>query len=77
MKKFLMYLLCVALVKACDFTHLLPDKQEEALQAWFIAIIGYRCPFALWSYHVNQRYGFNVWEKPNQTLNSDSKSSDD
>jgi len=68
MKNKLMSLLCITLIKICDLTHMLNDSHEERLQSLFIATIGYHCPFAMWSYQINKRYGLNVWKKHNTPL---------
>lgn len=58
-----MKFLCWLLAEICGLMHKLPNKQEERLQEWFTDIVGYHCPFALWSYRINQRYGLNIWKK--------------
>jgi len=63
MKIFFMKILCIFLVRLCDLTHRLPDKKDEELHEWFIEIIGYSCPFAMWSYRINKKYNFNIWWK--------------
>ena len=56
-------MLCQILLWVCELTHYLSEKHEDKLQQWFIDIIGYSCPFALWSFHINEKYGFNIWKK--------------
>jgi len=67
MKIFFMKVLCYVFAWACDLMHTLPDRQEERLQEWFIDIIGYHCPFAIWSVQISRRYNLNIWKKrPNE-----------
>lgn len=65
MKIFFMKVLCHLLVFICDLTHKLSDKKEEELQEWFIEIIGYHCPFAIWSNGIDKKYNLNIWKKVN------------
>lgn len=59
-----MKVLSFVLVKICDLTHMLPNKQEEILQVWFIDNIGYHCPFAVWSCRIDEKYECGIWKKP-------------
>ena len=36
------------------------------MQEWFIDIIGYHCPLAIWSCNINDKYGLNIWKKPEE-----------
>jgi len=62
--KLFMSFLALILLWICELTHYLSEKQEDRLQGFFVEVIGYSCPFALWSYNINEKYNLNIWKKP-------------
>jgi len=69
--KIFMTFLCFILNQICELTHHLPEKQEDKLQGWFVEIIGYHCPFSIWSYKINEKYNLAIWKKPTFPASSD------
>jgi len=56
-------LIVILLEKFCTLTHRLPPYYDEKLQCLFIRVLGYHCPFALWSYWLDKQFDLKVWKE--------------
>lgn len=55
-------LLVFGLERLCTLCHHLPGNYDDHLQNLFITVFGYHCPFAQWSFWVDEKFNVGWWK---------------